>query len=344
MLDTAMTKSDDLVREVFAEVEALLAAGKPVEAISHATEANRRRPCPELEHQLMRWRMSVFDALPRDPGRTEWPPRHADPFPGLDGIPTVRANELTAELLGGAILHHGVLWVKGLINQDKAEEIRLGIEQALSARNAFYADGEERPSTWYSPVPFPHPSWRAVIEKDACIWTGDSPRMMAKLIETFEELGIIELITRHMGERPALSLAKSTLRRVPIDTNTEWHQDGAFLRRDVRAINLWLTLSPCGNDAPGLDVIPQRIPYVVQTGSHEAIFDWSVGSGVVDMLAEGGHKMASPVFEPGDAMLFDQLMLHRTGARPNLARPRWAVETWFFAPSTFPSERAPIVI
>ena len=36
------------------------------------------------------------------------------------------------------------------------------------------------------------------------------------------------------GERPALSANKATLRRVPVKTSTDWHQDGAFLGQDIR--------------------------------------------------------------------------------------------------------------
>ena len=61
------------------------------------------------------------------------------------------------------------------------------------------------------------------------------------------------------GERPALSANKCTLRRVPVDTNTNWHQDGAFLGADVRTVNLWLALSDCGDDSPGLEIVPRRL-------------------------------------------------------------------------------------
>ncbi len=39
---------------------------------------------------------------------------------------------------------------------------------------------------------------------------------------------------------------------------------------DVRTVNVWITLSPCGLDAPGLDVVPRRIDHLVETGSHGA--------------------------------------------------------------------------
>ena len=47
-------------------------------------------------------------------------------------------------------------------------------------------------------------------------------------------------------------------------------------------------------------------------------------------------RSCSPEFSPGDALLFDHLFLHRTGVAPGMTRERWAIETWFFAPSTLP--------
>ena len=64
------------------------------------------------------------------------------------------------------------------------------------------------------------------------------------------------MIAGYLGERPALSVKKWTLRRVPIDTSADWHQDGAFLGSGIRTINMWLSLSQCGADAPGLDIVP----------------------------------------------------------------------------------------
>ncbi len=109
-------------------------------------------------------------------------------------------------------------------------------------------------------------------------------------------------------------------------------------------MNVWLALSDCGVDASGLDVVAQRLPYVVQTGSHGAYFDWSVGQGMVDVLAEGGAPVVSPAFKAGDALLFDHLLLHRTGITPAMTKSRWAVESWFFAPSFYPMRQVPLLV
>jgi ectoine hydroxylase-related dioxygenase (phytanoyl-CoA dioxygenase family) len=147
-----------------------------------------------------------------------------------------------------------------------------------------------------------------------------------------------------MGERPALSVAKSTLRRVQPTGGHDWHQDGAFLGRDVRSVNVWLALSDCGSTAPGMDVVGSRLPYILQTHSHGAYFDWSVGQGMVDILAEGGAPVLTPEFGPGDALLFDHMMLHRTSVKPGMTGTRWAIESWFFAPTCYPYDQIPLLV
>ena len=35
-------------------------------------------------------------------------------------------------------------------------------------------------------------------------------------------------------------------------------------------------------------------------------------------------------------MLFDHLCLHRTAIEPTMKKTRYAIESWFFAPSVYP--------
>ena len=43
-------------------------------------------------------------------------------------------------------------------------------------------------------------------------------------------------------------------------------------------------------------------------------------------------------------MLFDELCLHKTGSDPAMAKPRYAVETWFFGRSAFPDDYSPLAV
>src|SRR5262249_35100855 len=114
----------------------------------------------------------------------------------------------------------------------------------------------------------------------------DSPKVMADIFDTFDRSGLRRVAAGELDEQPAISAHKGTLRRVfpeSFNENTPsfWHQDGAFLG-DVRALNVWLALSRCGDVAPGLDLVPQRIDHIVPTGTEGAVFDWSVSRTVVE--------------------------------------------------------------
>jgi len=180
------------------------------------------------------------------------------------------------------------------------------------------------------------------------MWTVDSPRAMFDVLESFRAVGLRRVLREYLGERPVLSAKKATLRRVVMARGGDWHQDGAFLGAGIRSINVWLALSACGgaSKCPGLDVVPQRLPEVCPTGTDGAWFDWSVGQGMVDRVA-GPAGVVRPAFEPGDALLFDDLNLHRTAPLPGHddadVVPRYAIETWFFAPSVYPAEQIPVV-
>jgi hypothetical protein len=324
---------------------ALAESGDLRRAIPAAMRALRDRRDPALLAALARWRVDCFATMPPGAGPNPWPPALPDPFPGLTGIPCIEADSVSAAVIGGAILHHGLLRVNGLLTAGRAEELRQGIETALAARDAYKETGSLDNDGWYAPLDVPMLAFkRDFVEKCGALWTADSPRMLYDIIDTYSDIGLIDAIAEFMQEQPALSVRKSTLRRVAITTNTDWHQDGAFLGRKSRAVNVWLALSPCGADAPGLDVVARRLPYIMQTGSHGSWFDWSVGPGLVDMLADGGAEVVSPEFAPGDALLFDHMMLHRTGIRPEMSRDRFAIESWFFAPTDYPLDQVPLIV
>jgi hypothetical protein len=325
--------------------EALIAAGNFRQAIDYATEANRYLRAPELERRLMSWRVNAFAAMDWAGGRLPWPPRYADPFPGEPGLPEIDIADLTVEILGGAFLHHGSLLVHGLTSTAEAECLRAGIDRALEARYAFN-DGasEDEIGSWYAETPL-NTQTGNMRGWGGSLWVADSPRMMYELLDLYQRRGITSIISEYLGEPPTLSVGKSNLRRIePGGLPHDWHQDGAFLGEDVHTVNVWLSLSDCGEDAPGLDIVAKRLPGVVETGTRGAVFHWSVGPGMLDILQQDGAPVVSPVFKPGDALLFDQLMLHRTAVRPEMTKNRWAIESWFFAPSTFPLDQGPLVV
>lgn len=340
-----------------AAAERLESDGRPLEAIDVLVEANRRNASAAVESRLVTARHRAFEELAASvggPAGIEVAEAAAtSPHAPLDsqGVPSVAAEDLSPAAITEAILGHGCLIVRGLVDDERVTELKAGIDRVFDGRDAhaegvpveettpwfepFVADGEYAPSVVIG---------RGFVNKGSGTWIADSPRFLFDLLETFGALGLREIITKYLGERPAISVNKGTLRRLPPQGGTEWwHQDGAFLGEGIRSLNVWLSLSDCGTEAPGLDLVPKRLEGIVEAGTRGADFDWSVSDEVVDEVS--GGTIVRPEFAPGDALLFDHLFLHRTGTDPGMTQPRYATETWFFAPSAYPNphEQVPLV-
>ena len=160
------------------------------------------------------------------------------------------------------------------------------------------------------------------------------------MVEGFRAAGLETLIREYLGERPAISAQKCTLRKAMPEVGGAWHQDGRFLG-DVRSLNVWLSLSRCGDVAPSMDVIPRRLDDYAPAGTEGTVLDYQVAQDVAEDVA-GDAGIVRPIFDPGDALLFDHLFLHQTGSDPSMPNPRYAVESWFFGPSGFPGTYVPI--
>lgn len=334
--------------EVLARIRALMRAGDFVAAIAGLRLACRNQLDLSCLKLLAECRYQAYVAEPpRSSAGGAWAPAMADLFADVEGIPEIGAAQLDARSLAEGIRQHGALLVRGLLSATRAAQLAAGIEQALQVCQAWYRDGGELPDTpWYSRLPLAEDCELAVarnwVEGAGGVWAADSPRMLYELTELYGASGVLAAIAGYFGERPMLSVGKSTLRRVPATQGVaDWHQDGAFMGSDIRSVNVWLSLSHCGEDASGLELLPRRVPAVLPTGSHGAHFDWSVGPGMVEQAA-AGVATVSPVFAPGDALLFDHFFLHRTGVPPGISKPRYAIESWFFAPSAYPAQQVPL--
>ncbi len=344
-------KPDSPAREAIDQAEAMAGEGRIFEAIEMLTAANRAAPDPAAEHALVTLRNRAFAELEPHPSQ----PAEPVPVPvrgddGDDGLPALDASELTAGAVRGAILEKGSVIVRNLVAPERAAELVAGIDRAFAGREGDGANGSAEGTPWLRPFE-PAPEYeravgmgRAFVNDGSGIWLADSPRALFQLADTFESAGLRELITEYLGERPAISVNKGTLRRAAPTVGTEWwHQDGAFLGGEIRSLNVWLSLTDCGVDAPGMDIVGRRLESIVETGTRDADFEWSVSPEVVAEIA--GDDISRPVFRPGDALLFDHLCLHKTASSAEMTKTRYATETWFFAPSAYPdpAKQVPLV-
>src|SRR4029077_12625924 len=112
------------VSTVLDEASALQHEGRHFEAVDLLAEANRHQPDAQIEQELVVARHLALHELEAGPGLPEWTRVLPDPFPDVQGRPPeVTAAELTGELLGGAIVNHGCLLVRGLLSTESAAQL-----------------------------------------------------------------------------------------------------------------------------------------------------------------------------------------------------------------------------
>ena len=299
---------------------ALAVEGRCSDAVDVLMDANRSQRSPALERELVRLRHAAFAELDRSQTAETSPPVSRTRAAIATVPPVVSAGDLTPELLRSGILRHGSLHVRGVVPEPRVRELVDGIDRAIAAAEKFSSGPDRELTPWFEPfrVDSSYPDAKAVnrrlwnrrawVREAGGVWGADSPRMLFELFDTLEAVGMLPLLSEYLGERPALTVDKCTLRRVAVDTNADWHQDGAFLGPGIRTVNMWLSLSECGRDAPGLDFVPARLDRIVDTGTEGAVFPWSVGPGVVDRVS-ASTPVVRPVFGAGDVLVLRRPLL-----------------------------------
>jgi hypothetical protein len=275
-------------------------------------------------------------------------PQHPSPdfdaLPEADGLPEMDPKDVTPELLRAGILRDGCLLVRGLVDRERAEEFARQIDRGFAEREK-QDQGEAAAEGYYEPFeqnPRFEGSKRAWVKEGGGLLAADSPLLSFEMLEMFRSAGLRELVGTYLGEPPVISLQKTTLRKAEPDVVGAWHQDGAFMG-EVRSINLWLSLSRCGDESPGLDLVPRRLDELVPVGTEGTWLPNQVSQQVAEEAA-GDLEIQRPIFEPGDALFFDELFLHKTGSDPSMPNPRFAIESWFFGGSAFATQYAPIAV
>lgn len=261
------------------------------------------------------------------------------------GVPAVARGALSPQAVRAGILRGGCVLVRELVGRPDAERFAKDIQRAFRERERH--DGGQRCddglySEFEPDARYEEPIARQWIKSGGGLLAVDSPALSAALLELFEGAGLPALAASYLGEPALVAADKSTLRRADPAVSGGWHQDGKFMG-EVNALNVWLSLSHCGDVAPGLDIVPRRFTDHVTTQTDEAFLDNVVSQRMAEEAA-GDTPILRPIFEPGDALLFDDLFLHKTASDPSMPKPRFAVENWFFGPSAFPKDYIPLTV
>ena len=338
----AVAEQRSLVAEEFAGVttEELFAQ---IASLSDANAGNRDL---ERERRLLRLRHAAGIRLLDEAGTPrDHPVPDTASLPQAEGLPDIMPSELTPGLLRAGIMRDGSVLVRGLIPREDALRFAGEIDRSFSERDR-HDEGDAPAAGYYEEFEpderFNAPMSRPWIKEGGGVLATDSPMLTFEMLEMFERAGINRLAAEYLGERAAISAQKTTLRKAEPTVGGAWHQDGAFMG-DVRALNVWVSLSRCGDLSPGLDIVPRRLDDLVAAGTEGTFLSYQVSQEKAEEAA-GDSPIVRPVFEPGDVLFFDELCLHQTGSDPSMPNPRFAIESWFFGGSAFPAEYAPIAV
>ena len=138
-----------------------------------------------------------------------------------------------------------------------------------------------------------------------------------------------EIARAYLGSQPRIAAARGLRFADPGTdaTHLAFHRDEDILGR--RAVNVWIALTPCGVDAPGLEVALDSARIALAPAGDPAAsrgLDRVRLDADAVVAAAGADALFAPAFEPGDVLIFSGATMHRTFVRPEMTRRRLSLE------------------
>jgi hypothetical protein len=319
-----------------------------MDALAHVTTAALESGDPAREAQAVAERYRIGRALLTDDSLRDGPTSARmsldvrDPFPDVTGTPPeVGLGELDLGVLRGALAHHGCLIVHDFFSASAMTQLRDDIDQLAAGFDRWMASGQaDTTPSYFEPFEAPDAilplALRNMCGPLGTFYAADAPRAFVHMLEAFDSAGLPALLTQYMREPVLLGLEKTAVRRVPPGVPTAWHQDGIRFGHDVGLVNVWVPLSPCGVDAPTLGIVPKRLDAILPLDEGSAV-PWEIRP---DALAEATAGVApiELVLDAGDAILFDEMLVHSTITHEGMTARRYCADAWFFPVSRFPAD------
>lgn len=170
-----------------------------------------------------------------------------------------------------------------------------------------------------------------------------------QLLKLFWNSPLPDLFTQLYRDEPLLILRLCTLRyqRPSQDFNyVPWHLDANFFGFGAPFMTAWVPFHDVGEHSPGLDICSPiqpvedaRIAALWRTLGPDDKSNVSLDpDNVAYLFGSDNFGMASPALRCGDAMLFDQYILHRTQTLANASRNRLAIEFRMTSKTRFPED------
>lgn len=234
-------------------------------------------------------------------------------FAGETGIPEVQAADLSPETIASGLLHHGALMIRGLYNKD---QIAFLTQIAELEQDRKIAD----PKAIVSTFSFCH------------------------LMRVYEDSGLLNAVKGYLGEDSIIAIERARLRYKGLNQSAglSWHQDGSYFGEKCFALNCWAAVTECGRANNGLSLVPRRnherlgAEEVDVSKSRFGKADLAYGNQILKKYLPEADGIETPYFNAGDAIIFDEMTLHRTAKVKNITMPQIVSISWFFSLSRFP--------
>ncbi len=179
-----------------------------------------------------------------------------------------------------------------------------------------------------------HPGTTRVLGEQDLLAPGLTPHFpeLLQLVGRMIEHGVLRPILERYFGAPIVPVADEMRfrrhRPSVVRTHVPLHQDIMFTGTDRSLVNCWVPLTPCGREAPGLEVAATHMAgrFVHHGKSPPGAYPMDH---VPDQMLAGFPVpmfRIAPEFEAGDVLLFDGWCLHRTTDLPGMTKERLSVE------------------
>ena len=242
-----------------------------------------------------------------------------DYFEGTTTVPEVSAAQLDARVIMSAIRHHGGLVVRGLMPPELCESCGRTSITAGKPSSAS-VDGTRDPA-WFDPIDTD--AYGLTMMARPSSWPAarrTSPTLLASS-------SISSRRSRPRGEAHRHRLLRRTARALPRQARAAatgaarlgrlapGRRGVRHVRADAERLGAGLALR---RRRARLEMFPRPLDHLVSTYGTEGVDEYRA---LVDDVAVLTAEVppARPVFEAGDAAIFDQFLLHQTAASPTSA-------------------------
>jgi hypothetical protein len=243
----------------------------------------------------------------------------------MSSKPIFDADSISGAELLENIHRHGAVLLRGGLDKTEIAAMLARAERAYTGWGGRYARGElnavERTAFEVGHVS-PDDLRRDGESFAVVAFFVRSP--LARLLATLWD-GNLLFLSDNCVPRRQLSGGGEASRPVP------FHQDASFLGNAGLVLNFWIPLVACGRDAPGLEVVLEHPPGIIDRDSdiHEpSLADYSGIDLAEDAVMRrfSADKLWHPEMQPGDVLVFSNLTVHRTYMHAGMTHDRISLE------------------